>query len=455
MTTTTAVNVDDGVTRGGAGHRPFPTRVAVIVFVALLVGVAIGRAAETPDTPAPPVAASAVPATAAERVAQFEKATIANPDDARGWQQLAIASVQAVAEGEPLALYNSSADALERAEQLAPGDRMNDVAGAYLALARHDFARARTLGTRAHEADPFDPDALAILVDANVELGYYEDATVTVEKLLEIRPSLAAYSRLSYIRELHGDVGGALEAFALAQTAGTGQSDLAQVASLRGTVVVTHGDPDEAERLFRQARNYSSGATNEAGMARVLIARGELADAQTLLESAMQSSPSAAVALLLDEIYVSAGNQPGRAEIARFLDANLADERAAGADVDMEASLIAADHGQWNAALDLAQSAHDRRPENIFTNAALAWALHGNGADSAATPLIEKSLRLGTRDPVLHYRAAEILAANGMEDRAAEELATAFEINPHFALRYQAPACTLGARIGVPCPDSA
>jgi tetratricopeptide (TPR) repeat protein len=456
MTTTTAVNGDDGVTRGGAGHRPFPTRVALIVLVALLAGVAIGRAAQTPDTPTPPVASAAVPATAAERVAQYEKATIANPDDARAWQQLAIASVQAVAEGEPLALYNSAADALERAEELAPGDRMNDVAGAYLALARHDFARARTLGTRAHEADPFDPDALAILVDANVELGYYEDATVTVEKLLEIRPSLAAYSRLSYIRELHGNVDGALEAFALAQTAGSGsQSDLAQVASLRGTVAVTHGDPDEAERLFRQARNYSSGTTNEAGMARVLIARGELADAQTLLEAAMQSSPSAAVALLLDEIYVSAGVQSGRAEIARFLDANLADERAAGADVDMEASLIAADHGQWNEALDVAQSAYDRRPENIFTAAALAWALHGNGDDSAAKPLIEKALRLGTRDPVLHYRAAEIFAADGMEDRAAEELATAFEINPHFSLRYRAPACTLGARIGMPCPASA
>lgn len=453
--TAIAVDSHDDATRGGAGRRPLPTRVAVIIITALALGVAVGRFSQTSDAPTRRITATAAVVDAARRVAQFEHATLANPDDARAWQHLAIASVQAVADGEPLALYNRAAEALEHAEQLAPGDRMNDVAGGYLALARHDFARARTLGSRAHESDPFDSDALAILVDANVELGYYDDATRTVEKLLALRPSLAAYSRLSYIRELRGDIDGALEAFALAETAGTGSpSDLANVASLRGTVAVTHGDPDEAEHLFRRARVYLSTATNDAGIARLLIGRGELAAAETLLEAAMQTSPSPSVALLLDEIYVTTGNESGRAEIARFLDANAAEERAAGADVDMEASLIAADHGQWNAARRLARAAYDRRPQNIFTAAALAWAWHGNGDDRAAQPLIEKSLRLGTRDPVLRYRAAEIFAANGAPRRAAQELATAFDINPNFSLRYQASACALGARLDVRCPSS-
>jgi len=455
--TAIAVDSHDDATRGGAGRRPLPTRVVVIIITALALGVAVGNFIRTPDAPtrraAAPATASSV--DAAQRVAQLEQATLANPGDARAWQRLAITSVQAVAEGQPLALYNRAAAALEHAERLAPGDRMNDVAGGYLALARHDFARARTLGSRAHASDPFDSDALAILVDANVELGYYDDATRTVEQLLAVRPSLAAYSRLSYIRELRGDVDGALEAFALAETAGTGSpADLANVVSLRGTVAVTHGDPDEAEQLFRRARTYLSTATNDAGTARVLIARGELRAAETMLEAAMQASPSPSVALLLDEIYVTTGNESGRAEIARFLSANTAEERAAGADVDMEASLIAADHGQWHLARRLAQAAHDHRPQNIFTAAALAWAWHGNGDDRRAQPLIERALRLGTRDPVLHYRAAEIFAANGAPRRAAQELATAFGINPIFSLRYQASACALGARLHVPCPSS-
>jgi tetratricopeptide (TPR) repeat protein len=454
--TANAVNVngDAGAIRGGAGHRPL-RRTALIVVTALVLGVVVGRLADRPNASAGPVVPAPTAVTAAERVAQFEQATRADPDDARAWQQLAIASVQAVAEGGPLALYNRAADALERAEQLAPGDRMNDVAGGYLALARHDFARARTLGGRAHDTDPFDSDALAILVDANVELGNYDEAKRTVEELLALRPSLAAYSRLSYVRELHGDIEGALEAFALAETAGTGSPpDLAKVASLRGTLAVTHGDPNEAERLFRQARNYDPNATNDAGTARLLIARGDVAAAEALLEATMQASPAPDVALLLDEIYVARGEGAGRAEIASFLDANAAEERAAGADVDMETSLIAADRGDWHSALDLARSAHDRRPQNIFTAAALAWAQHGNGDEAAAKSLIEDALRLGTRDPVLRYRAAEIFAAYGMVDRAADELAAAFEINPYFSLRYQEPACALGARLAVPCPPA-
>jgi tetratricopeptide (TPR) repeat protein len=426
----------------------------VIIIAALAVGAAVGRIADRPDS-ANRGAASAAPATGApERVRQFEEATRTNPDDARAWQQLAIASVQAVAQGEPLALYNSAADALQRAEALAPGDRMNDVAGGYLALARHDFARARVLGQRAHVSDRFDSDALAILVDANVEMGYYRDATRAVEKLLALRPSLAAYSRLSYMRELHGDVEGALDAFALAENAGTGSApDLANVLSLRGNVAVAHGDPDEAERSFNRARTYLSDTTNDAGAAHILIARGDVAAARTLLESVMRETPEPDVALFLDEIYVVDGNDAGRADIARFLDGNAAEERAAGADVDVETSLIAADRGRWKEALRLARSAYETRPRNVFTAAALAWALHGNDRAREARPLIEQALRLGTRDAVLRYRAAEIFAANGARARAAQELTTAFAINPHFSLRYRADACALGARIGVPCPS--
>ena len=94
-----AVHRDDDATRGRAGHRPFPRRVAAIVLIALALGVAVGRFTTMPDPSPARATAAASPATAVERVAQFEQATLENPEDARAWQQLAIASVQAVAEG--------------------------------------------------------------------------------------------------------------------------------------------------------------------------------------------------------------------------------------------------------------------------------------------------------------------------------------------------------------------
>ncbi len=46
-------------------------------------------------------------------------------------------------------------------------------------------------------------------MDANVELGNYDEAVKLADKMVEIRPDLRSYSRVSYLREIHGDVDGA------------------------------------------------------------------------------------------------------------------------------------------------------------------------------------------------------------------------------------------------------
>ena len=283
--------------------------------------------------------------------------TVDQPDNARAWQNLAITSVQAVAAGEPLELYNRAEVAIDRARALAPGDRMNDIAAGYLGLARHDFATARVHGLAAHESDPFDSNALAILIDAEIELGNYTAAGQRIEELLALRPGLAAYSRLSYFRELNGDINGAREAFALAETAGAGSVfDLANVAVLRGKLAVADGNATEAASAFERARQYvatANGAT--AGEARVLIARGEYARAVALLEQAMVDEPSAENALLLRDLYLFQGSTAGVPALDTFLDDNASEERAAGADVDLELGVIEADRGNAAEAVRLAQ----------------------------------------------------------------------------------------------------
>ena len=63
-----------------------------------------------------------------------------------------------------------------------------------------------------------------MLVDANIELGRYDDAAADLQKLLDRKPGVAALSRVSYLRELHGDVDGALSALRDAQNAASGAS---------------------------------------------------------------------------------------------------------------------------------------------------------------------------------------------------------------------------------------
>src|SRR5207248_8469498 len=106
--------------------------------------------------------------------------------------------------------YAKAGTALERAQALSPEEPRTLTGAGLLALARHQFASALALGQRAHRVEPSSPDALGVMVDAQVELGRYDDAAATVQEMVDRRPALASLSRVSYVRELHGDTSGAL-----------------------------------------------------------------------------------------------------------------------------------------------------------------------------------------------------------------------------------------------------
>ena len=74
-----------------------------------------------------------------------------------------------------------------------------------------------------------------VIVDAQVELGRYGDAQRTLQELIDLRPTLASYARVSYFRELHGDLAGAMQAMRLAVSAGGATPEnLAYVQTLLG-----------------------------------------------------------------------------------------------------------------------------------------------------------------------------------------------------------------------------
>jgi len=67
---------------------------------------------------------------------------------------------------------------------------------------------------------PYNAFVYGILVDANVEMGNYDTAVDKADKMVSIRPDLRSYSRISYLREIHGDNTGAIDAMKLAVDAG-------------------------------------------------------------------------------------------------------------------------------------------------------------------------------------------------------------------------------------------
>ena len=135
-----------------------------------------------------------------------------------------------------------------------------------LALARHDFTRALTLGARAGTI------GAPIRVDALVELGRLDEAERELQAMIDRRPNLAGYARVSYVRELRGDLPGAVEAMRLAVAAGgPAAENVAYVSALLGELERRRGRRGGGATCLRAGARARARTTRSAelGLARL------------------------------------------------------------------------------------------------------------------------------------------------------------------------------------------
>ncbi len=401
-------------------RRRFPSVLIPTAIVGIVAVAALGRFALYNDaaTPARPTAGTS---GSADSIPALEAAVAASPDDASAWQELATGYVTAIVQGDPS--YSPQAfDALDRADALAPGDPTTQVVRGVLALSLHQFTDAERLARAALAERPDDRDALAVLVDAQVELGRYDEAASTLQTLLDLRPSLAALSRASYLRELHGDLPGAIVAMQQAQAAGASAFATANVTTYLGDLFLTSGRPEQAVTQYQLALDLVPGLVGaDRGHARAQLATGDTAGAIARLEELIERSPQFAAASLLGDLYTSAGREAEAAQAYALVEEGLALEQANGSTVDLELAVFFADNGDPASALEAAETAYEER-QTVLTADALAWALHRNGRSTEALPYTEEALHLGTVDPHLLFHAAAIHHATGDDQRARAEL---------------------------------
>src|SRR4051812_26999815 len=144
-------------------------------------------------------------------------------------------------------LYGKADGLLTGLSKQTPNDPDVLVARGTLALARHQFRDALKFGERAVTRAPGMEAALGVVVDASNELGRYDEAVDATQRMVDIKPNLASLSRVSYARELRGDVAGATVAMQQAAVAGAGTAENeAYVATQLGLLLVNAGRFDEA-----------------------------------------------------------------------------------------------------------------------------------------------------------------------------------------------------------------
>ena len=389
-------------------------------------------AARGGSPPAATEAAAALPpaptpnASTDQRIGVLQATVKAAPKRADGWTLLAGAYLQKVRETGDAGFYTRAQGAVDRALSLRPADPGALTERSALELSRHDFKAGLRDALRARALAPTVLQPFGAVVDALVELGRYPQAGRALQEMVDRKPNLAAYARVSYFRELHGDLSGALAAMRAAVSAGGAAPEQdAYVRSLLGGLELQRGRIDAAVREYRGALEAMPRyAAAEAGLAQADVARGRVAPAIARLRRVVERLPLASYVIALGEAQAAAGQRTAAARTFALVRVETMLQQRAGVNADVELALFEADHGSPQRAVALGRKAWAAAP-SVRSADALGWALHSAGRSRAALGWARRALALGSRDPAFLTHAGLIARAAGLPRLAARWLAGA------------------------------
>lgn len=194
----------------------------------------------------------------ASGIAALQQHLRAQPKDAGSWATLGAAYVeQARTTGDPTR-YPQAEEAFDRSMTIQRKDNDAALAGrAALAAARHDFPTALRNADSALTVNAYNERALAVRIDALVELGRYDAAYRAARQADSLRPGIPIFTRYAYVLELRGDVSGARRILLEALDQAVSPGDIAYVATALGQLAWTQGDYTAAMKHFAQALTAS------------------------------------------------------------------------------------------------------------------------------------------------------------------------------------------------------
>ena len=347
------------------------------------------------------------------------------PNDPRAMAGLASAYLQRQREtGDPI-FVTKAGDLIARATAAGTSDPGVAVAAAAVANSAHDFAAGLRWSELAVRLAPASSSSYGVLTDALVELGRYDEAVAAAQRMVDLRPDLASLTRVSYLRELHGDVDGAIDAMrrALASSAPRGEPAAWTEVQL-GHLHFARGDIADAQAAYESALRRSDGFAHAlGGLGRVRAARGDLRGAIALYERAADRLPVPEIVAALGDLRAATGDLAGAEREYALVGAMDRILAASGVRTDVDISLFFSDRAREpQRALAAARVEYERRGASIHVALALAWAEHRAGDLEAAARHGAEAMRLGSREPLMLYRAGAIAHDAGQLERARELL---------------------------------
>ncbi|MBV6459273.1 MAG: Lipopolysaccharide assembly protein B [Fimbriimonadaceae bacterium] len=357
------------------------------------------------------------------------------PKSVEALVNLGEAQLQKGRESGELAWYVEGRRCLEKAVALDPGD---PVALTRLAASKtvfHDFHGAVKLAKEAIQHGATH-QAYGVLVDSCLELGDYDAATEAAQKMIDAKPDMGSYSRVSKLRYLMGDIKGAILTMEKALACGSMFSENAAWCRTQiGDLYWRSGAYPAAEKQFlgalEKVPNYRHA---QAGLARIRFGQGKRAEAIGLMTRACEGKAAPIPYLAeLGDYHIAAGDSD-KAEAA-FARIGETVKRYHEAGIEGEEIMVAQfqlDHDRNVAEAAKVAASEMSHHQTVEAYANLAWSQYKQAKFAEAKGSMKKAMRTGVQDALLWYRLAKIEAALGNKTEADRLMASAKSLHPNF-----------------------
>jgi tetratricopeptide (TPR) repeat protein len=310
-------------------------------------------------------------------------------------------------------------------------------------LSQHHFADGLKLAEKAQKLNPFNAFIYGLLVDGNVEMGNYDSAIANADRMESIRPDIRSYSRVSYLREIHGDFPGAIEAMKMAVNAGGQGDETTEWTRIQlGRLYENTGDLKSAKMHYMIAiTERPEYPFALAGLARIAVAEKDYYTAIDLYRKADSMINDFSIKEEWADVYSLAGQKERADSLMNFVIAKLNKDEQSGQNdenighyADRELAYAYLKVNDYNQALEHALLEYNRRPDNIDVNETVAWVYYCKKQYQEALPYLRTALKTHSENPVLLYRAALIYANAGQKTEAKVILKKALSTDSNIAM---------------------
>lgn len=372
-------------------------------------------------------------------ITTFQEQLVINPSNSNLLTKLGAAYIQKARESNDPEFYSLAESVLERAIKNEPDNFLAIAELGSVNLSKHNFKEALNLGQKALDINPYSAYTFGVIADAQVELGMYDEAIQSVQKMVDTRPDLSSLSRVSYIRELKGDVQGAIDAMKSAVTAGSPVAENTAWCRVQlGNLFYNKGDIQTAGKIFEfVVKDFPDYIHGYGSLAKIKMNKKEYTEAIELYQKALEKNSLPEYLISLGDAYTLTGDKEKAEEQYQKVKFIITMFKEKGVDTDLELALFNADHNRYlKESLKDAEESLENGNKSIKVYHTLAWTNYKLGDYDKAEKNIAEALQLGTKDPLMYFHAGKIYEKTGNIEKAKEYSDFALKINPYYETLY-------------------